>query len=90
MGAGTKLAIGLGIAAVLAVAFRPTEVSAEGTASLVGFVKDANNLPLDDVTVRLNSYSTQTDINGYFNLTDLVPGNYILEFSKPGYQTVDR
>ena len=52
-------------------------------------IQDQNENPIPDVEVRLldeqgNLLNTKTtDANGFYNFSDLVPGNYIVEFVTP-------
>jgi len=60
-----------------------------GAASLYGIVTDAGTgEPIPDVLVTLNGGSTYTDSAGTYAFTDIAPGEYVLEFSKDGYETV--
>jgi hypothetical protein len=78
-----------GIAAAGAIAYALTRKGTPppGTASLQGQVTDMENVPLIGVTVTLDSLQTSTDINGYYLLSGIAPGNYTVQFEKEGYQT---
>ena len=63
--------------------------AAPGKANLYGKVTDAiTGQALPEVLVSLNGIATHTDSGGNYAFTDLEPGEYILQFSKEGYQTV--
>ena len=60
-----------------------------GTATLYGVVTDIETgEPIPDVLVTLNGGSTYTDSEGAYTFADIAPGEYVLEFSKEGYETV--
>ena len=62
----------------------------KGTVSGVLTDKDMNNepLPFANALIKGTSIGTTTDIDGKFSLS-VDPGNYILELSFLGYQTID-
>ncbi len=85
--------IGLGLAAaagIAAMAFAaPEEPPPPGFASLYGKVIDAvTGYPLPGVLVTLNGLEVYTDAGGNYIFEDLDPGEYVLQFSKDGYETV--
>ncbi|MCC6607858.1 MAG: carboxypeptidase regulatory-like domain-containing protein [Anaerolineae bacterium] len=54
--------------------------------SISGQVTDTNNNPIVGVNISATgNNSTFTDGNGYYTITDLVPGNYSLLANKDGY-----
>lgn len=61
-----------------------------GTVNLYGTVR-SNGQPLPGVRVRipspLSEYQDYTDDNGYYEIPDLSPGTYLVEFSLLGYTT---
>ena len=60
-----------------------------GKANLYGVVKDAQTgAKIEDVLVTLNGYSTFSNSSGYYELLDLEPGSYVIQFSKEEYETV--
>ena len=70
----------LGLAAYLARGKLP------GTASCFGVVIDTDTgFPVGGVTANLNGYSTLTNTIGYFLLSKVESGTYILNLSKTGY-----
>ena len=91
---GKKIAIGAGIAgAVGALIYFATRAKAEppppppGLANLYGVVTDANTgQPIPDVLVTLNGLEAHTDSAGNYTFEELEPGEYVLQFSKAGYQ----
>lgn len=66
--------------------------SAECQTGINGSVTDANSNPLNGVSVRLLNSNKGAISNsaGNFTLTDLTPGNYLLEFSAVGYASKNR
>jgi hypothetical protein len=84
--------IGLGLAAVVglaAVAFAaPEEPPPPGFASLYGKVIDAvTGYPLPGVLVTLNGLEVYTDAAGNYSFEGVETGEYLLQFSKEGYET---
>lgn len=84
---------GVAVAAALAL-YLATRAKAEpeppplGLANLYGKVTDADTgSPLAGVLVALDGMQAYTDSGGNYTLTDLTPGQYVLQFSKEGYQT---
>ena len=58
-------------------------------ASLGGTVTDADTgLILSGVKVTLDSLVAYTDNSGYYFFQGLTPGNYMIQFSKDGYETL--
>jgi hypothetical protein len=58
-------------------------------ANLYGKVTDAiTGYPLPGVLVTLNGLQVSTDAGGNYIFEDLDPGEYVLQFSKDGYETV--
>src|SRR3972149_4557689 len=61
------------------------------TSDVFGYVSDSNGDALQGVTVSIvgNSFSnrTETDADGYYELTNLAAGIYTLTYGKEGYQT---
>lgn len=91
MGNGGKV-VGAGVVLfatwLIATVSKPAE-AAEATASLSGRVTDTGGQPLVGVIVTMAGLTTLTDSSGYYGFTNLVPGIYLIEFSEPGYQTVN-
>ena len=59
--------------------------------SIFGFVKDEDELPLKNVLMSLtgpDAGSTKTDEDGFYIFEELAAGDYTLEASKSGYQTI--
>ena len=62
--------------------------------NISGFIKDASNgepIPFSNTTIQKSSSDkiikgTSSDINGYFIITGLYPGNYMLTTSTIGYE----
>jgi len=63
------------------------------TGSIVGKLTDKENnnepLPFATVVVKGTTTGTTTDFDGLYELPDLEPGNYTLEFSFVGYEIVE-
>ncbi|MBA7683773.1 hypothetical protein ES703_92158 [subsurface metagenome] len=85
--------IGLGLAAVAGVAALafaapgPPEPP-PGLANLYGKVTDTvTGDPISAVLVTLNGLEVYTDAAGNYIFEDLDPGEYLLQFSKDGYET---
>ena len=80
--------IGLGLAAVAAIAALAWAAPPPGRANLYGNVTDAvTGNPIPGVLVSLNGLEVYTDAGGNYSFTDLDTGVYVLQFSKEGYQT---
>ncbi|UQD55326.1 TonB-dependent receptor [Flavobacterium sp. K5-23] len=65
---------------------------AKGQGTITGILteKNLNNegLPSANVLIKGTTISTNTDVNGKYSLT-VAPGNYIVQFSLLGYETVE-
>ena len=89
-----KVAAGIGIAAAAAgVILLTTAAKAAppepGLANLYGKVTDAvTGKKIPDVLVTLNSMQTYTDAGGNYIFSNLEPGEYVIQFSKEGYETL--
>jgi len=59
--------------------------AALGTIS--GIVNDTNNTPISEAIVAADLYSNVTNSTGWYSLTDILEGNYLLIASKNGYYT---
>jgi len=86
--AGAGAAVGIG-----ALLYFLTRVEAApptpppGLANLYGKVTDAvTGRPIPQVQVTLNGLETYTNAGGNYAFADLEPGEYILQFSKEGYE----
>lgn len=88
------IAAGAGIAAAIGgliyyFVIRKPPAPPPGAATLYGIVTDAETgEPIPDVLVTLNGGSTYTDSAGAYTFADIASGEYVLEFSKEGYETV--
>ena len=81
-GIGSALLLGL---YALAQAAPPTPPP--GLANLYGKVTDAvTGRPIPQVRVMLNGLETYTNAGGNYAFADLEPGEYVLQFSKEGYE----
>ena len=79
----------------LVILLVPCSVFAQAT--LTGTVKDTSGAVLPGVTVEASSpvliektRATTTDGSGQFRIVDLRPGQYVVTFSLPGFNTVKR
>jgi len=83
--------VGLGLAAIAAIAalaWAAPPTPPPGRANLYGVVIDAvTGEVIPDVLVTLNGLEVYTDAGGNYIFADLEPGEYILQFSKEGYET---
>ena len=60
-----------------------------GKANLYGVVTDTiTGNPISGALVMLNGLGVYTDAGGNYAFADLDPGDYVLQFSKDGYQTL--
>jgi hypothetical protein len=59
------------------------------TGTITGFVKDTSNNPISGATVQTNSggYSTTTQADGSYTLSNVAVGTYNVTASKSGYQS---
>jgi len=68
---------------------RPSASLSVTTGDLTGTVKDAQDKPIENATVRIAGgpelRSVRTDNKGKYTLADLIPGTYDLFGQKPGY-----
>lgn len=66
------------------------QIAAQNT--IKGTVKDADGQALAGVTVHLpsNGKNTITNADGYFELSNIPAGNYLIEFKLLGYQTISQ
>ncbi len=89
-----KLAAGIGIvAATTGIILLATKAKAAppepGLANLYGKVTDAETgQKIPDVLVTLNGTQAYTDAAGNYAFADFEPGEYALQFSKAGYETL--
>ena len=64
--------------------------------SIVGTVTDASGATIPEAAVSLTNLGTSehrsanTDTNGYYQFVNLVPGNYRVEFERPGFKHLTR
>lgn len=88
VGAGLGLGV-LGTLALVALAWAaPPEEPEPGLSNLYGIVTDAETgNPIPDVLVTLDGMQTYTDGGGNYTFTNVDPGEYVLQFSKEGYET---
>ncbi len=91
-GAVVAAGIGLGVVAVVgiaALAMAAPPAPPPGLANLYGKVTDAvTGNPISGVLVVLDGLQVFTDAGGDYAFADLETGEYRLEFSKAGYQTL--
>jgi len=85
--AGLGLGV-LGTVALVALARAAPPEPEPGLANLYGVVTDAETgNPIPGVLVALNGLQVYTDAGGNYLFGDLEPGEYLLQFSKAGYET---
>ncbi|GAI93422.1 unnamed protein product [marine sediment metagenome] len=86
--AGAGVAIGIGaLLYFLTRAEAAPPTPPPGLANLYGKVTDAvTGRPIPQVRVMLNGLETYTNAGGNYAFTDLEPGEYVLQFSKEGYE----
>lgn len=63
---------------------------AQQNATVRGFVYDKDNgepMPFSTVYLKGTNNATQTDVNGYFSLSKIKPGNYTINASSVGFDT---
>ncbi len=78
------------ISAVLLFLLSVTAIFAQNTGTIKGFVVDKDNgEPIIFALVKVEGadVKTQTDVNGYFNLPKLKPGDYSITISFNNYET---
>lgn len=77
----------------LAITFLSLAINAQDTGSIVGQLtdKEANNepLPFANVIIKGTSTGTTSDFDGLYAIENLVAGDYIIEVSFIGYQTIE-
>ena len=85
------------LAALLALAFLPSNALAQGTGGIAGVVTDATGAVLPGVTVEAASpvliekvRSAVTDEQGAYRFVNLAPGLYTVTFTLTGFNTVKR
>ena len=87
------IVVGLGLGAAVALTYYAVARAAvptppPGLANLYGKVTDAvTGQPIFSVLVTLNGMQVYTNSRGDYIFPDLDPGEYMLQFSKEGYQT---
>jgi TonB-dependent receptor len=77
----------------IAITLLSLAMSAQDTGSIVGTLtdKDANNepLPFANVIIKATSTGTTSDFDGLYAIENLVAGDYIIEVSFVGYETME-
>ncbi len=87
--AGAGAAVGIGALLYFLTRAKAPPPPPPGAATLYGIVTDAETgYPIPDVLVTLNGGSTYTNGAGAYTFADIASGEYVLEFSKEGYETV--
>jgi hypothetical protein len=80
--------VGLGLAAVVGIAALAFAAPPPGLANLYGKVTDAiTGYPLPGVLVTLNGLEVYTNAAGNYSFESVETGEYLLKFSKEGYET---
>ena len=90
---------GLGVCVIIGVLLLPNIASAQqaSASGIAGVVKDTSGAVLPGVTVEASSpaliektRSVVTDNEGRYNIVDLRPGSYTVNFTLPGFNTFRR
>ena len=85
--AGAGAAIGIGALLYFLTRAEAAPPPPPGLANLYGKVTDAiTGRPIPQVRVMLNGLETYTNAGGNYAFADLEPGEYVLQFSKEGYE----
>lgn len=79
--------LAVGTAAIL-LARRAEAAPPEGKANLYGIVYDQGGFAIQSARVTLDGRSAYTDAEGIYSFTGLEPGQYTLNSSKEGYESV--
>ena len=86
--AGAGAAIGIGALLYFLTRAKAPPPPPPGAATLYGIVTDdETGEPIPDVLVTLDGGSTYTDSAGTYTFADIASGEYVLKFSKEGYET---
>lgn len=81
--------VGAGVGVILLATAAKAAPPEPGLANLYGKVTDAETgQKIPDVLVTLNGMQAYTDAAGNYAFNDIEPGEYALQFSKDGYETV--
>jgi hypothetical protein len=52
---------------------------------LSGIIKDGNNIPIAEVTIKIGDYETKSNASGFYSISNIVYGTHNLFISKNGY-----
>lgn len=90
--AAVIIPVGLGLLAVVgvlaALGWVAPPTPPPGLANLYGKVTTVTGKPIPGVLVSLNGAQVYTDAQGNYIFEALDPGEYVLQFSKAGYETL--
>lgn len=81
------------IAMAIGLLGAPSEIVAQGTASIAGTTVDTTQATVPGASVILTNSETNqvrksvSSSEGFFQFTDLTPGHYVLDVAKPGFKT---
>jgi hypothetical protein len=66
--------------------------SGEGSASLTGYIVNANNQPVESVLIisRDQKYKATTNAKGHYRIGRIAAGNYTFSITCPGYSPIDQ
>jgi hypothetical protein len=88
---------GVPVAILLSALALSSTASAQQASGIAGVVRDASGAVLPGVTVEASSpaliegvRTVSTDGEGRYNIVDLRPGSYVVTFTLPGFNTVER
>lgn len=88
IGIGAGAAVGIGALLYFLTRAKAPPPPPPGAATLYGIVTDdETGEPIPDVLVTLDGGSTYTDSAGTYTFADIASGEYVLKFSKEGYET---
>lgn len=87
-GIGAGAAIATGVAIYLLTRAKAPPLPPPGGAILYGMVTDADTgYPIEGVRISLNGLITYTDSSGAYAFDGVEPGEYVVQFSKEGYES---
>lgn len=82
----------LSLLSLLIFTFSTTQAQSQLKAEIRGFLLDKDNeepVLFTNVYLKGTSFGVATDVNGYFSITNIPPGSYILKVSSVGYDSIE-
>src|SRR5687767_6862047 len=73
-----------------------SQLAGVGTGSVVGVVRDAAGLPVPGVGITISGLALMTprkmmtEADGEYRFASLPPGEYVLTFGSPGFESMER